>query len=75
MNIKDAIKKCNEDANFSSCEECGVFGDSECIEYLSKFLLDKCESCTNDTYYYVDDCGEMMKTKVRFCPECGRSLL
>lgn len=74
MNIKEAIKQCCTDAEYTDCEECGVFGDSECWEYLSKYLLDECDSCRTTTYYYVNDCEEIEKIRPRFCPDCGRCL-
>lgn len=74
MNINEAIDRCCSDGGFKFCEECGVFGDSECWQYLSKYLLEECESCRQTNYYYVNDCNDIEKVVPRFCPECGRAL-
>ena len=74
MNIKEAMKKCCSDAKYKDCEECGVFGDSECWNYLSEYMLDKCPACKGTTYYYVNDYNEIEKIEPNFCPECGRIL-
>lgn len=74
MNIKEAMTKCAAECNFKSCEECGVYGDSECWMHLSGYLLNKCMSCKETTYYYVNDCNEIEKIAPKFCPECGRAL-
>lgn len=74
MNINEAMKACQIDAKYETCEKCGVYGNSECWIYLSKFLLDECSSCGETTYYYVNDCNEIEKIEPNFCPECGRAL-
>lgn len=73
MNIKEAIKMCAAEANYKTCEECGVYGDSECWMYLSRFLLEGCVYCRNNKYFCVNG-DEIEKIVPQFCPECGRAL-
>ena len=72
MNINEAIKACQKEAKYESCEECGVYGDSECWYYLSKHLLNRCNMC-GETYYCVKD-NKIEKAINKFCPECGKAL-
>ena len=72
MNINEAIKKCCEEGGFKNCEECGVYGEDECWNYLSKHLLYGCKLC-GETYYYVNG-NKIEKAMNKFCPECGRAL-
>ena len=73
MNINEAIKACQEEAKYETCEECGVYGEDECWDYLSKYLLPYGCSMCGETYYCVKD-NKIEKAINKFCPECGRAL-
>lgn len=73
MTIYEAIKKCQEEDEITSCSECSWQNKPKrCHYWLSQFITpEECNCCIE---YREDnkrllECGEIL-----FCPVCGRGL-